>query len=161
MTESENKAEPAKAEERSLIEKATLAFTARGGTIKKSSAPSASRKVRRQTVRDQKKANRTVGKRRPILSAWSMLKVKKGTVLYWKADHKVTAKTISDVTMEMEVQKLKGRSAKRFLGLMKSEAYVRGVLGCPVKSPQGWGAWGILNKKGEFQSIYSIYDRMV
>ena len=139
-----------------MVRKATEEHLANGGEIKKQSKPARKRPRKAATAK-----KRPAGKRRPILTSWSMIGIKEGTKLTCKLSDKVTLITCSSVTMESEVH-IKGRKPRRFLGVMASELYVREYLRKPVKSPQGWDVFVLPQKhKGKTESVHDRYSRVV
>ena len=93
--------------------------------------------------------------RKPILNAWKMLNIKKGTPLFVKGDEKSKVKTVSEETMELELQE--GKTKKRFAGLVKTEQYLRGVAGTQKKRCDGWDYFGVM-QDDKFVSIQKLYN---
>ena len=141
---------------RETLQEKVQSFLSNGGEIKKQDKP-----ARKRTRKAAAAKKRPAGKRRPILTSWSMIGVKQGTKLTCKLSEKVELIVCSDVTMESEVR-IKGRKPRRFLGVMASELYVREYLKKPVKSPQGWDVFILPQKyKGKTESVHDRYTRVV
>ena len=141
---------------RESLQEKVQSFLSNGGEIKKQSKPARKRPKKAAAAK-----KRPAGKRRPILTSWSMIGVKQGTKLTCKLSEKVELIVCSDVTMESEVH-IKGRKPRRFLGVMASELYVREYLKKPVKSPQGWDVFILPQKyKGKSESVHDRYCRVV
>ena len=150
----------------SFIDKAKAKFLADGGTIEvKTTKPAAKRK--RQKSSKPSKAKKGTGTaqsstgRKPVLTAWKMLCIKKGTKLTCRIDGKVSEKyfacTISEAGMNLDVT-IKGRkNTTETDGLMRAEMLVRSIIKKPSKKPQGWDFWGI-EKKGKWTSIHSLFE---
>ena len=152
--------EVTKQQEKQTLEQATKEFLAKGGRIQRKPA---SGKTTRGKKQPPKKAKQPSGKKRPALTSWSMLKVREGTVLTCTLSEHVQLVTRSFVTMEVELV-YKGKSKGRFLGTAKAEAAVRTLVKRPLKGKcQGWNVFLVPDspKKGERESVYKRYDRMV
>ena len=92
--------------------------------------------------------------RKPVLNSWKMLNIKAGTALFRKGDKKSICKTVSEETMELELQD--GKQKIRKFGLVKAEQHMREKEGAPKKRCDGWDYWGI--KDGDtWTSVYKIY----
>jgi hypothetical protein len=164
------KEKSAKELEREKIEAATKAFEEKGGKVEnlnKKINASKPPKRKRQKSSKPSKAKKGTGTaqsstgRKPILSSWRMLCIKKGTKLTCRIDGKVSEKyfacTISEAGMNLDVT-IKGRkNTTETDGLMRAEMLVRSILKKPVAKPQGWDFWGI-EKKGKWTSIHSLFE---
>ena len=140
----------------SFIAKATEDFAKKGGKIDRKNV---SKKKRKVTVKSTP-AVKATGKRRPILKAWKLISVKVGTPIRWKGNPKITAKTVSFETMEVEVL-IPGRKPKRFFGVSPAEAYVKAFLKKPVPaSPAGWYVWEIQRGK-DWETVFDRYNRLI
>ena len=143
----------------SVVSDAVEEFHRKGGTIKK--LPSKVRKSKPTKKPAAKNPGESSG-RKPVLTAWRMLGIRKGTKLTCKVDGKVvsekySARTISEAGMNLEVT-IKGRNKPAETdGLMRAEMLVRAILKKTVKKPQGWDFWGI-DKNGKWISIHSLFE---
>ncbi len=153
-------------ENQSFIDKAKAEFIANGGTIEVQTPKPAAKRKRQKSAKPAKAkkgtgtAQSSTG-RKPILSSWRMLCIKKGTKLTCRIDGKVSEKyfacTISEAGMNLDVT-IKGRKKPTETdGLMRAEMLVRSILKKPVAKPQGWDFWGI-EKKGKWVSIHSLFE---
>ena len=173
MSELENKIgipgaviEPSKAEQSATLQESINAHLAAGGIIDKPKPKPVNRREKRAasgktSKRKSVKVLKSTGARKPVLTAWKMLCIKKGTKLTCRIDGKVSEKyfacTISEAGMNLDVT-IKGRKKPTETdGLMRAEMLVRSILKKPVAKPQGWDFWGI-EKKGKWVSIHSLFE---
>ena len=87
-----------------------------------------------------------------------MLGIKTGTSLFIKGEEKSRVKTVSEETMEMELQE--GKKKKRFFGLVKTEEHLRRIANTPKKRCVGWDYFGVMDKDNNWVSIEKIYSDM-
>ena len=159
--------EPTKAEQSASLDEKVQEHLANGGTIKKPK-PVNRRQKRAASGKSSKRKSvkvlKSTGARKPTLSSWKMLGIKKGQKLVWIETHpkicvKTSAIVLSDNTMEMEVHY--GKKSTTTDGLMRGEVWIRKQKKLPVpSSPQGWFKWGIEDKKGKLHTIHSIWQKL-
>jgi len=171
MSELENKigvpgatVEPSKADQSASLQESIDQHLNAGNKIKK--IKPVNRRVKRaesgkSSKRVSKKVLKSTGKRKPTLSAWKLLGIKKGQKLVWIETHpkicvKTSAIVLSENTMEMEVHY--GKKTTTTDGIMRGEVWIRKQKKMPIPSSTvGWHKWGI-EVKGKLQSIHQIWE---